>query len=277
MANTTELSASAADQAASLSRLRERIDTIDEKVHHLLMERASTIDALIAAKKSGSSGAAFRPAREADMMRRLAARHSGTLPLSAIEHCWREIISTFTFLQAPFGVHVHDANGAELRDLARFQFGFSVSLQSHSSAHSVVAAVRNSAQDLGLIALRGEREFRWWSDLDAGTGPMVIARLPFLTQPPGAAMPPAVVLSTPLSEPADPEMSVYAATWTGAPTWPDDLAETLIGVESGGIWDGLVAARATREPSQLRAAAGAAGLAVHSMKPVGTYAAPVLE
>ena len=69
------------------------------------MERAETIDTLIAVKKTQESGSAFRPAREAEMMRRLVERHRGSLPLDTVESIWRVIISTFTYVQAPFSVH----------------------------------------------------------------------------------------------------------------------------------------------------------------------------
>ena len=71
-------------------------------MHRLLMERGEIIDRLIAVKKTQESGSAFRPAREADMMRRLVQRHKGILPLDTAESIWRVIIATFTYVQAPF-------------------------------------------------------------------------------------------------------------------------------------------------------------------------------
>src|SRR5690606_34528408 len=58
-----------------LAALRQEIDRIDEAMHKLLMERGDIIDRLIEVKKSQESGSAFRPMREAQMMRRLAERH----------------------------------------------------------------------------------------------------------------------------------------------------------------------------------------------------------
>jgi chorismate mutase len=89
----------------ALAELRQEIDRIDETMHQLLMERGEIIDRLIAVKGTQESGAAFRPAREADMMRRLVERHKGILPLDTAESIWRVIISTFTHVQAPFAVH----------------------------------------------------------------------------------------------------------------------------------------------------------------------------
>ena len=89
----------------SLADLRKEIDAIDEQVHQLLMNRADIIDRLIKVKKTQEVGSAFRPAREADMMRRLVQRHRGILPIDTIESIWRVIISTFTYVQAPFSLH----------------------------------------------------------------------------------------------------------------------------------------------------------------------------
>ena len=91
--------------APSLGELRKDIDRIDEAMHRLLMERGEIIDRLIKVKDSQESGSAFRPAREADMMRRLVQRHRGMLPLDTAESIWRVIIATFTHVQAPFAVH----------------------------------------------------------------------------------------------------------------------------------------------------------------------------
>src|ERR1700761_6385127 len=88
----------------SLDVLRQEIDSIDAQVHALLMQRGDIIDRLIQVKKTQEVGSAFRPAREADMMRRLAQRHRGILPLDTVESIWRVIISTFTYVQGPFAV-----------------------------------------------------------------------------------------------------------------------------------------------------------------------------
>src|ERR1044071_5546560 len=83
----------------SLTELRKEIDAIDEQVHRLLMQRGDIIDRLIQVKQTQEVGSAFRPAREADMMRRMVERHRGILPLDTVESIWRVIISTFTYVQ----------------------------------------------------------------------------------------------------------------------------------------------------------------------------------
>ena len=78
----------------SLNELRQEIDSIDAQVHQLLMSRGDIIDRLISVKQPQEVGSAFRPAREADMMRRLVQRHRGILPIDTVEGIWRVIIST---------------------------------------------------------------------------------------------------------------------------------------------------------------------------------------
>src|SRR3954463_6794400 len=130
------------NDAPSLGELRNEIDRIDEAMHRLLMERGEIINRLIATKKTQESGSAFRPAREADMMRRLVQRHKGILPLDTAESIWRVIISTFTYVQAPFSVHADLSPGhAPVRDSTRFHSGFTVPFVPHMGASSVVEAV----------------------------------------------------------------------------------------------------------------------------------------
>src|ERR1700726_3683488 len=152
----------------SLPDLRGEIDRIDESMHRLLMQRGEIIDRLIAVKQIQESGSAFRPAREAEMMRRLVDRHRGILPLDTAEGIWRVIIATFTYVQAPFTVHADlSAGDAHMRDTARFHFGFTVPFVPRMGAASVVAAVSESKGDLGLVpAADVAGSGAWWNALE---------------------------------------------------------------------------------------------------------------
>ena len=174
----------------SLAELRKEIDRIDESMHRLLMDRAEIIDRLISVKRTQESGSAFRPAREAEMMRRLVQRHRGILPLDTAESIWRVIIATFTYVQAPFSVHADLSTGdAAMRDSARFHFGFTVPFVAHMGAAGVVAAVSESKGDLGLVpAIPVAGAGPWWTALEFDSAPKIIARLPFVERsdhPPG--------------------------------------------------------------------------------------------
>ncbi|MGE5165713.1 MAG: chorismate mutase [Sphingobacteriales bacterium] len=210
-------------ETPTLADLRKEIDRIDEAMHQLLIERSEIIDRLIAAKRSQDTGtSAFRPAREAEMMRRLVKRHKGILPLDTVESIWRVIISTFTFVQAPFSVHADlSAGDALVRDSARFHFGFTVPFVPHMGAAGVVAAVSASKGDLGLVpAFDVASAGAWWSALEFDAAPKIIARLPFVERPDHPAALPVFVLSrvTPDAMATDAAVwSIRVSGWGAAP------------------------------------------------------------
>jgi chorismate mutase len=240
------------DQA--LADLRREIDRLDEAMHELLIERGQIIDRLIATKKTQETGSAFRPAREADMMRRLVGRHHGNLPLDTVESIWRVIISTFTYVQAPFAVHADlSAGDALMRDSARFHFGFTVPFEPHMGASSVVEAVSQSRGDLGLIpafAIAGAGP--WWTALEFDAAPKIIARLPFLERADHPAAMPVFVVSRVAADAMVIETEVWSmrvSGWNSAsvnavaafadviavPDRAFDGAALLVSVAHGGI------------------------------------------
>jgi chorismate mutase len=213
-------------EALSLAELRREIDRIDEAMHRLLMERGEIIDRLIATKQTQETGSAFRPAREADMMRRLVDRHKGILPLDTAESIWRVIISTFTYVQAPFSVHADlSAGDAAMRDSARFHFGFTVPFVPHADAASVVAAVSDSRGDLGLVPAFGAAGTgAWWSALESDSAPKIIARLPFVERADHPAGVPVFVISRAAAEAMVRDVEVWSVRLAG---WSTAAAEAV--------------------------------------------------
>lgn len=200
---------------SSLAALRAEIDHIDETMHGLLMQRGEIIDRLIAVKQTQETGSAFRPAREAEMMRRLVERHHGILPLDTAESIWRVIISTFTYVQAPFSVHADmTESGAAMRDSARFHFGFTVPFVAHMGAASVVAAVSESRGDLGLVGAQGGGG-AWWTALEFDSAPKIIARLPFIDRDDHPAALPVFVISRVAPDAMVPEVEVWSLRVSG--------------------------------------------------------------
>jgi chorismate mutase len=184
----------------TLADLRVEIDRIDAEMHELLMERGRVIDRLIEIKTRQGGGSAFRPAREASMMRALVERHRGILPLDTVEGIWRVIISTFTYVQAPYSVHVDVSGGdAAMRDSARFHFGFTTPCVPHFGAGEVIRAVADSVGDLGMFAVDGgPGSGAWWTKLASPEAPKIIARLPFVERADHPAGMPVFVISKPL-------------------------------------------------------------------------------
>ena len=233
----------------ALADLRTEIDRIDSAMHELLMERGRIIDRLIEIKARQGGGSAFRPVREASMMRAIVERHRGHLPLDTVEGIWRIIISTFTYLQAPYNVHVDVSRGdAAMRDSARFHFGFTVPCVPHLSAADVIAAVEGSTGDLGMFALDGgPRASAWWSRLTPRDAPKVIARLPFVERGDHPAGMPVFVISRPLADGGARDVVLEAITldrWR--PDYPHGLraiGAEIIGSAAEGMGLGLLVSR----------------------------------
>lgn len=196
----------------TLSDLRVEIDRIDAAMHALLMERGAIIDRIIAAKARAGGGSAFRPEREATMMRHLLERHRGELPLDTVESIWRVIISTFTYVQAAYAVHADQSGGdAGMRDVARFHFGFTVPLIPHDDPGAVIEALAGAPGDLGLIRLdAGASSGAWWRRLTPEHAPKVIARLPFVERPNHPAGLPVLVVAHPTAASASRDVVLYA-------------------------------------------------------------------
>lgn len=209
-----------------LADLRAEIDRIDEQMHRLLMARGEIIDRLVAVKRSQTEGSAFRPAREAAMMRRLVERHQGLLPLDTVESIWRVIISTFTYVQAPYAVHADLSVGEpQMRDSARFHFGFTAPFLPHLGPRGVVEAVAASKGDLGLLpataVLGGDA---WWTALEPQGAPKIIARLPFVERADHPAGLPVFVVSHPIDDAAVTEVEVWSV---GVAHWEPRVAGVL--------------------------------------------------
>jgi chorismate mutase len=246
----------------TLADLRVEIDRIDLQMHELLMERARVIDQLIEIKSRQGRGSAFRPAREASMMRAIVERHRGILPLDTVEGIWRVIISTFTYVQAPYSIHVDVSGGdAAMRDSARFHFGFTTPCVPHFGAGEVIRTVGESVGDLGMFAVDGgPGAGAWWTRLAPPEAPKIIARLPFVERPDHPAGLPVFVISKPLVDGTARDVVLESVTLD---RWRPDIPHALreIGAEAvGSAADGMGLALLVARPGQIAAAAVSAAL-----------------
>lgn len=169
-----------------LAALREEINGIDDQLHELLMRRAAIA---VHVRDSKQGAAVWRPAREAQILRRLIARHEGPFPRTTIVQIWREIVSAMVRLQGEFAVAVYATeNNRICRDMARDHFGAETPLALYSSARAVLTAVQDGSATVGVLPIPEEsEETPWWPILAgmSGTGTAVCARLPFAPSEPG--------------------------------------------------------------------------------------------
>jgi chorismate mutase len=263
----------------SLAELRREIDRIDESMHRLLIERSEVISRLIEVKHTAETGAAFRPAREADMMRALVERHRGILPLDTVESIWRVIIATFTFVQAPFRVHADFSAGEPaMRDCERFHFGFTVPLVGHLGAAGVVAAIAASPRDLGLVPVNAAAAgMPWWTALEASDAPKIIARLPFVEREDHPAGLPVFAIARPHPDAIVTDVAMWSVRVAGWGVRPGQALASL--TEAVAVpdraFDGaalLVPVARERSLDEIVAALVDAGASVRSRALVGSHA-----
>jgi chorismate mutase len=156
--------------------LRARLDELDDKIHDLLMDRARVVESVA---RSGKA-AAFRPGREAAILRRLLARHTGELPPQTLVRMWRELLAGTTAMQTAITVAVFDpARDGTMASLAREHFGFLTPVVVHPSAEAALHGVRAGTASVAVLPFPGDGA-AWWPALTA-TEPRlhIVARLPF--------------------------------------------------------------------------------------------------
>lgn len=172
------------DAPRSLDALRREIDTVDDALHDLLMQRAALVGE-IGALKSGERTTVFRPAREALLLRRLLARSDGALPTGALVRIWSEIIAASSLIQGGLTVAYCPIGDAVSADrMARGRFGAGVPLVPVSTPAQVVTAVTAGEVSVGLVPVpRQDDREPWWPSLfgrSADTAVQVVGGVPFV-------------------------------------------------------------------------------------------------
>jgi len=175
-----------------LEMVRVQLDAIDDQIHDLLMQRAAIIDDIRKAKGHNAK-IALRPGREAQIIRRLLARHRGELPRQAMVRLWRELLAGTTAMQGNVTVAVCDTDAkAGFTQLAREHFGALTPLRAHNSAAQVLADLSSGAAATAVLPVPSEADGpreAWWTALMQKDDPRihVVARLPFWTRRPEGA------------------------------------------------------------------------------------------
>ncbi|MEG9861646.1 MAG: chorismate mutase [Parvularculales bacterium] len=198
------------DLALSLDDLRHQIDTLDDEIHQRLMRRTEIVHRVAGLKAhatGGERGLAMRMAREAMIMRRLAARHEGALPVQVIFHLWRTLFAASIIIESGFSVGIYGGGAMpQMRDLAYRIYGGAITPVFYDSAGALMEAL---TQDSHMMALFPSPDLRaenndWWchlADVEENS-PRVVARLPFLVRKSLSGEPSFLAVARALYEPS---------------------------------------------------------------------------
>lgn len=138
----------------SLADIRREIDAIDDGIVDLLVRRAAA-QKKVKANKEAAGGLAIspvRPAREAEILRRVVKRAGGNLDPEFLVRLWRHILVTSTLSQATVRVHAARAVAAseKLFGMVTGHFG-TMPLVVHGDEAGALAALGESPGDLAVI------------------------------------------------------------------------------------------------------------------------------
>jgi chorismate mutase len=186
---------------ATLESLRREIDEIDEALHELLMRRTEISRRIGQVKGNGPLH--IRTGREVMVLRRLLAKHRGTLAKPVLVRIWREVFADSLTQQGQFSIALWAADDRpSLHGLTRDHFGVVTPVKEFGSAVRVINAVGEGAASIGILHLpESDAMDPWWRHLARGGEdvPRIIARLPLaMTTPEGLG---ALVIG--LSQPED--------------------------------------------------------------------------
>ncbi len=182
--------------AGTLARLRAEIDRIDDAMHDLLMQRAEVVKRV--GREGGKGGVAIRPGREAEILRRLLARHQGDLPPRVLPRIWRELFAATTTMQGSYVVTVCEPDPSAaagipaLQPLAREHFGALTPMRVHRTPAQAIGEVSARTAIAAVLPMPREDETpreAWWTALMHRDEPRihVVARLPFWSKRPEGA------------------------------------------------------------------------------------------
>jgi len=170
------------DKKKALAGVRQEIDAIDEQIQDLLIRRTKIVEKVREIKEG--EDVKIRPAREAEMMYRLTARHHGNFPKRELCRIWREIIVATLSFEGPFSVAVIDPESEPgYWDIARDQYGTFTKMNRFAYGRAVVEAVRKGEAAVGIVPWPSRDDpDPWWRYMvsQAESTPKVIARLPFV-------------------------------------------------------------------------------------------------
>ena len=166
----------------SLKEIRSEIDAIDRALLELLERRFAAIGLIKRWKEERGDEASspIRPAREAEILRRLERLRGEAVPPELMVRLWRSIMAAAIAAQAEVTIHVSGEIGrdAGLRDLVREHFA-GLTLKEHGGIEDAIRA--SAAKPADIAAVRTESE--WVAPVVKQKRLKVIGMLPLLAKP----------------------------------------------------------------------------------------------
>ena len=140
---------------ADLDKLRREIDRLDDELVRLLNQRASLAQQ-IGGLKNGAP--AYRPEREAEVLRRVSERGGGPLSASRIAAVFREIVSACRALEEPIRVTYLGPEGTFSEQAVRKHFGSAVEALACATVDDAFRRCESGAAQFTVVPVENSTE-----------------------------------------------------------------------------------------------------------------------
>jgi chorismate mutase / prephenate dehydratase len=152
---------------SDLQTLRARIDSVDQRLHALINERARLAQqAGISKHKDGHTVDFYRPEREAEVLRMALERNHGPLRNEEIVRLFREIMSACLAQEQPLKVAFLGPEGTFTQQAVLKHFGHSVRALALPTVDEVFQEVEGGTADFGVVAIENSSEGTITNTLD---------------------------------------------------------------------------------------------------------------
>jgi len=138
-----------------IAKHRAEIDALDEKIVALLNQRATRAAAIGRLK---ANGGAYRPEREAEVLRRVAGANRGPLTNAVLLRLYTEIISACRSLEEPLAVAYLGPQGTFSEMALGRQFGAAVEAQPCASIDDVFRAAETGIAQYAVVPVENSTD-----------------------------------------------------------------------------------------------------------------------
>src|SRR5437762_2563674 len=140
-----------------LDEWRSRINNLDDQILHLLNQRAEAALKIGDLKRQRDTPV-YSPAREAEVLQRIAERNAGPLTAEMTRAIWREILSACRALEAPLTVAFLAPLATFTHQAALQRFGESAVYRPCRSFTDVFDDVEHGHAQYGVVAVENSTE-----------------------------------------------------------------------------------------------------------------------
>lgn len=157
---------------ADLKKARTRIDDLDQQIQQLVVERARValqIREIKAAQPDANGGDHYRPAREADVLRRAIERNRALRsPVSddVMARLMREVMSACLALESPLAVSYLGPEGTYTQAAVYKHFGHQVNARVATAIDEIFRDVESGTATYGVVPIENSTEGVVSSTLD---------------------------------------------------------------------------------------------------------------